>query len=776
MDSDSGTPIKGGPASPSGTPAFESVPPSSTAGTGHNGGAERIPGAERGFGSERGVDTDNDSNTDGQTPQPGADFDDGDFDAEAEQAARNRELRRAGLGFGYSGAHVQGNTHISAGGVAYGAWSDAAGTIVKNFYTGSGGPIEPVDGPVPGATLDRLRETYVPPASHALLVETLSAKGVAILRGAAGTGRGTTARLAAEEARQDIEHGGVVVLDPEQDPRDVGTRRLENGCAHVLEGDGARWAQRLRPQLLHRLGEQARNRPLVIVIDGRSHLDQDGLADYLVEHIPPDREVVLERHLRRGLAERPDVPAKLLADEAVMDELRGLQRFTEIASLAEQLAFDELNDVSPIESAGGLRARLRTRAEALLGPPVKPPGGEEPSSGGPEESISLWSKAFLLACVVLDGLSLTRVSQESQRLAALLHGVRSPSSLPEMPLFHESLNDWMEHAEVAFTGPAGRVGNLPRDPGCRVLVRQRGLVPVVLEVLWHDHGGARRPLLQWLAELVERDEDRIRVPAAQTVGLLATFDFDFVESELLRHWAAADDGPFAARRVKAVAWALERAAADDRLTGRIRRLLKGWSATHRYQTCALEAYGTGIGALFPVDALDGLERIAKTRLRSVRSAVGEIYVAGSTTQVLKRLADWSASPYPLLHIDAAMCLQLISRLPAGRDVPTLTSMMGEPGSRADLLRLTGRIMRSEHDGIRRRGWDIVRQWVDRAGDDERLVEVVAAFVGDLCGPGEAPGRDLSLRLLFHLRLWGHQGVGNGAASDIETLVQERWSA
>ncbi|MFI1383892.1 hypothetical protein [Embleya sp. NPDC020886] len=753
MDSESDTPSTGGdpPASP-GTPDPTTPPPAD--------GAERD--------ARTGAAPEGDAGA-----APPTDVPDDDIDAEAAEAANSRDLRRARLG--YRGAHVQGNTRIRAGGVAYGAGSYAAETIIKNFYSDAGRPIDPVDGPIPGDTLDRLRETYERPASHTLLVATLKSKGVAILCGAVGTGRGTTARLAAEEARQDLERGGVVVLDPDLDPRDLAaTGRLEHGCAHVLEGDGARWAQRLRPQLLHRLGGQTLDRPLVIVLDKRLPLDRDGLAGYLVEHRPPEREAVLERHLCHRLTERPDAPAKLLAAEAVVDELGGLQRFTEIVALAEQLATDELDDVPPDELAEGLRARLRTRAQFLLGPPVKSAAGGESAGGGPDESISLWSKAFLLACVVLDGLSPTRVSQESQRLGALLHGVRSPSSPPEMPLFHESLNDWTAHEEVWFTDPTGgRVRKMPNDPGCRVVVRQRGLVPVVLEVLWHDHGGARAPLLEWLAELVVRDEERIRVPAAQAVGLLATFDFDFVESELLRHWAAADRrvDPLAVRRIKAAAWALERAATDDRLAGRIRRLLKGWSATHRYQDCALEAYGTTIGALFPVDALDGLERIARSRQRSVRGAVGELYVAGSTTQVLQRLALWSASPYPLLHIDAAMCLQLISRLPADRNVPALTQLLHEPNARADLLVLTRQIMHSAHDGVRRRGWDIVRQWVDRAGDDERLVAAVAEFVGDLCAD---PDRGLRTRLLFHLRLWDHQRVGNGAAADIDILVQERW--
>ncbi|MFE3941173.1 hypothetical protein ACFXPV_04720 [Streptomyces sp. NPDC059118] len=677
-----------------------------------------------------------------------------DADAADERADHIRKLRDRGLPQTVIEGVIKGRA------VGFGS-GDAAGTIYKNYY---GTPlVDPVDGRVPESDLDRLRELYVGPTTHSALVDHLVEHGVVVLRGAPGSGRYTTALLAAREAMDT----GVIVLDSE-----AGVRRLvheEGGLqpsrGHVIESDGTEWVNELRPQMLIRLREATyRRSPLVIIVDDQ--VSVGALVGHVVEHEVADglRYQVLDRHLTVLLADQPEGCRKLLEHERLRQDLRGRRSMAEVADLSDQLARRVRNGDDIDQIVRGLGAELRAKAVKLLGPPQK--AGAD-GAGRPE--VSLWSRAFLLACVVLDGTTLSRVSRESHRLAELLHGVRSPSSAPEMPLFEESVQDWLGHSDVEFTDRTGRpVG--ARHPECLVRVSQRGLGEAVMEVLWHDHSGARGPLLEWLDSLVVRGEEDIRVSAAQTVGLLATFDWAYVHEELLVRWAS-EKGEHADRRRFAAAWALERAVADPLLASRVQRLLWRWSQRREFQACAQAAYGTRIGAKFPTEALSSLERIAGAGMKSVWAAVREIYAAGSRVPVLERLADWSASSRHWLRDDAAKCLQRLSKFRGERAV---TAFLREPGPRAHLLRLSRQVLLSASRSHRQCGWNSMQLWVERAGDEPGLDELVAEFFAELPEPG-IEGDGLRERFLFYLRLWRHQLPDGATALHISSLVEERWS-
>ncbi|MGW4237840.1 hypothetical protein ACWEJP_13530 [Streptomyces sp. NPDC004749] len=674
-------------------------------------------------------------------------------DAAEEQADHIRWLRQRGL----PRALVEGG--IKGGAVGFGT-GDTARTMYKTILNAP--VVDPIDGRFPEDELDGLRERYVRPAAYGVLVKHLERHGVAVLRGAPGSGRFTMALLAARQ----VMDTGVVVLDSE-----TGVRRLvkEDGGlqpsrGHVIEGDGRRWASELRAQLLNRLREATyRRQPLVIIVDDR--VPVAGLDGHVVEHEVADelRFRVLARHVTVHLADLPEGGRKLLEHERLREDLRGRRSMAEIAVLAGELArrVREGDDVDQI--VRGLGAELRVKAARLLGPPKAGAGDAR------QPDVSLWSRAFLLACVVLDGTTLSRVSRESHRLAELLHGVRSPSSVPEMPLFVESVQDWLGGADVEFID---RNGNRveARHPECLVRVRQPGLGQAVMEVLWHDHSGARVPLLEWLDSLVIRGEEDIRVSAAQTVGLLATFDWEYVHEELVVTWAS-EKGEHSDRKHFAAAWALERAVADPLLALRVQRLLWRWSQRREFQSCARAAYGTSIGAMFPAHALGGLEKIAQSGMKSVWAAVREIYAAGSREQVLERLADWSSSSRHWLRDDAANCLQRLSRFRGRRAV---TGFLKEPGPREHLLRLTRQVLLSSTRSHRRYGWNAMRLWVERAGEEPGIEELVAEFVAELPEPG-AEGDGLREQFLFYLRLWAHQLPDPNGATGVYSIVTERWS-
>ncbi|MFF4671038.1 hypothetical protein ACFY1C_14370 [Streptomyces sp. NPDC001279] len=684
-------------------------------------------------------------------------------EADEEQADHIRRLRERGL----SRTFIEGG--IEGGAVGFGG-GDAAGTIYKNYYGNATPAVDAVDGRVPPEDLHRLRELYVDPGSYSGLAKHLAKYGVAVLRGAPGSGRYTTALLAVQK----VMDTDVVVLDAQAGVRRLVRERggLQASRGHVIESDGAEWVNDLRPQMLMRLREATyRRSPLVIVVDDQTPVG--GLTGHVVEHEAADgmRFKVLERHLTVLLGDRPSDCRKLLEHARLREDLRGRRSMAEVSGLAGQLvrrvhAGDDIDQI-----VQGLGAELRAEAAKLLGPPQK-----ARADGSKAQEVSLWSRAFLLACAVLDGITLSRVSRESHRLAELLHGVRSPSSVPEIPLFEESVRDWSGHSDVEFTDQVGNPVE-SRHPECRVRIKRRGLGEAVMEVLWHDHTGARGALLEWLDSLVLRREEDIRVSAAQTVGLLATLDWAYVHEELLVRWAS-DKGEHADRRRFAAAWALERAVTDPLLASRVQRLLWRWSQQHEFRACAQLAYGTQIGAKFPAEALSSLERIAGSGMKSVWAAVREIYAAGSRVQVLERLADWSASSRHWLREDAAKCLQGLSRFRGERAV---TAFLKEPGPRDHLLVLSRHVLLSRSRMHRQHGWNAMRLWVERAGDEPGLHVLVADFFAELPEPG-AEGDDLRERFLFYLRLWSHQLTDGSAAErdhstagSIRSHVQEEWS-
>ncbi|MFD4787041.1 hypothetical protein ACFWN1_08210 [Streptomyces sp. NPDC058459] len=671
-----------------------------------------------------------------------------------EEADHIRRLRERGL----PQTLVEGG--VKAKVVGFGS-GDAATTMYKTTYYGTPA-VDPVDGRVPEGDLDRQRELYVEPATHAALVAHLTRHGVAVLCGPPGSGRYTTALLAVRTAMDT----GVVVLDSEAGVRRLVTDEegLQPGRGHVIEGDGAEWANELRPQLLIRLRAATYGRsPLVIIVD--DHVAVGGLAGHLVKHEVADGMPfqVLERHLRVLLADRPLDCRKLLEHEGLREDLRGRRSMAEVAGLAEHMERRVRDGADVDQIVQGLGAELRAKAVRLLGLSRKP------ADGVGRQELSLWSHAFLLACVVLDGTTLSRVSRESHRLAELLYGVRSPSSVPEMPLFEESVQDWLDQSDVEFTDRNGQpVG--ARHPECLVRVSQPGLGVAVLEVLWHDHSGARGPLLEWLDSLVVRGEEDIRVAAAQTVGLLATFDWAYVHEELLVRWAS-ERGEHADRRRFAAAWALERAVTDPLLAPRVQRLLARWSQRRDFQACAQASYGTRIGARFPAEALSSLERIAGAGTKSVWLPVREIYAAGSQVQVLGRLAKWSASSRHWLRDDAAKCLHGLSRFRGERAV---TAFLKEPEPREHLLLLSRRTLLSTSRLNRQCGWKSLGLWVERAGDEPGLDDLVTEFFAELPEP-DVEGDRLREQMLFHLRLWGHQLPDSDTAIHVRALLQERWS-
>ncbi|MEV3870682.1 hypothetical protein [Streptomyces sp. NPDC049906] len=680
-----------------------------------------------------------------------------------ELADHIRQLRQQGLPATFVRGSIRGRS------VAFGS-GDSAGTIYKTTYYGGGSPsVDPVDARVPTKELDRLSDRYVAPAAHQALVAHLEKYGVAVVRGAPGTGRYTLSLLALREVREEE----VVVLDSE-----AGVRRLakEGGGlrpsrGHVIESDGMRWVSQLRSPLLNHLREATYKRsPLVIVVDDQ--FPGAGLEEHVVEHRldGSTRSRVFTKHLTTLLSDRPRECARLLGHERLEEDLRGHRSLREIGLLSDEIARRVRNGDDVEDIMSGLATALRNRAVELLGAPQPAGDGEERRT-----DVSLWSRAFLLAGVVLDGMALSRVSRESHRLAELLHGVRSPSLAPEMPLFVESVKDWFAH-EMEFVDHKG--GPVEKGyPGCRVRVSPRGLGEAVLEVLWHDHSGARGPLLEWLDGLVDKDEEDIRVSAAQTVGLLATFDWSYVYEELLVRWATAK-GDRATHRHFAAAWALERAVADPLLAPRVQRLLRRWSRQRGFQTCARAAYGTRIGAMYPGEALDGLERITQSGTGSVWAAVREIYAAGSRAEVLERLASWSGSSRYWLFDDTTKCLLRFSRL---RGEEAITAFLRGKGQRDLLLLLVRQVLASEKPVHRECGWSALKLWVEQARDEEPpqpageagppLRELVAAFVAELPEPG-ARGSLLREQLRFYLRLWRHQF---GAAEPMDGSTGRRLS-
>ncbi|MFC5249232.1 hypothetical protein [Streptomyces nigrescens] len=528
--------------------------------------------------------------------------------------------------------------------------------------------------------------------------------------------------------------------------------------------------QPLKLSTLETLGHLARkHRAFLVIIGELGRVDPDRLRPHAFEHRRPAVGKVLAVHLRRLLAGHPGAcphqdcttehttafTARMLDSQQVQRTLDGAPSVRSVVEFAEVLAQSiHAEDTSLGDVIGQWRDRLRRLAKQLLQVPAE-------TSHGPV--LDPHRQAFRIAYAFFHGHPLSDVFEAGEVLSATVlprYETREPA--PTNHVFEREL-DQLIPQEMRASGDAMSGGRTDDNPRCARLVDEE-LMHAVIEVVWHDYDSLRDPLREWLTALVAGPLERIRVRAAHIAGILLSHDFDSVYRDLIRHWARKS----AAYRQSA-ALALEMAAHDPRMVGRVRAQIRSWLSSPRweFQDSAARAYGTLVGAQDVPDTLWALRELG-TRPElafssSVAFSMSWLYLAGAPGPTADALDRWITSDNDHLTKHAIRTLLILSRYGAGpdrRDRPVLADTAMTDQDRADaLVRLWRHALMGQDSSTR--AWDLLRRWLLAGDADKELAAFLEVLVPRICA------RPLSLRAGFYLAMWA------GRHPDSRTIRQLR---
>lgn len=695
-----------------------------------------------------------------ETVAPDAEWDSGNTQRDRQRDEGLRALgedphdpRRRGAFFATAGTYSGGKLAVGSGAIS--------AEQVHNYHlsaatTSVHGGILPAD--VVTASVD----THVPTADQAPLREVLFQHKVAYLSGPAGTGRLATAyAVLAELCGVDK----IVMVDVDEDTSlTVALHQdgvLRPGHGHVLELTAGQPAP--RGHTLGGAAEACGDGGYVIVI-GPPAPAGNSLRQYEIAHRPPAAADVLDSHLTHLLRTREGRPdADVLAwrcrsDEAIARYLAASWQPAEVVVLARRLVEVAKRDGTPAEALDLLPGALRALAVDVL----KDADGD---------TNTLRRLTARIAYAIYHGTPLTVVFELASTLRAAL-----PPEDPDEPepvartVFDggiDGLVPWeMRARDEDGTGAADaeRLARL-RDPE---------LARAVLDVVWHDYDHLRTPLLAWLFVLGGDHRERIRIRAGQVAGQLAIYDFGRIYRELFRLWATS---PRTACR-QAVAWAMERAALEPRLTARVSRQVADWvfSPDPLLNDSAARCLATRIGTESPEDALDLLYLVAvredHAHRPAVAQAVAQLYRPDEPDTgriVLAELSRWAGDDERCLQAQAARALTFLTHReasPPDEHWPALLLLAaGDPEAWSRLVGLWQTALTEPTTGIR--SWEVLRVWLLRADEHPDVHDAVLRLATEVLRT--PPVRS---RALFTLTQWRSRHAGTSIVRRIHDTLRK----
>lgn len=510
---------------------------------------------------------------------------------EQERADRNaiRTFRSAGLDslrstFAFSGA-------TSFGG--YAAQRDV------NFYIGAA-PRTTARGPIPAEELADLRAFHVPFEGYEEARTRLRTRRVLVLRGEEESGRRTSALALLTSLVGDH----IFDLGQDHELESLGTDDLDDRCGYLLQSVAGSKVATLTQSLLGRAEHTLEQSDsfLVITVPARREARYAGLERYLVDHSVPDPEQVLLRHLRHKCPEAADLLAAWLADPRIREQVDVATKPGSVASLAREMLAAKTDGISLEEFLDRARGAARNEARRLL----CGMGQADPELRAIEQ---LQRCAFLIAVAVFNDAPYLPVAAAAESLSQLLTEAAYPRGTPHRQIFalrRDQCLQWLR----GIVEPRHRSHRVEEDSIEYIRLRNQDLPGALLDELWQEYDAVRAPLLRWLRDVATGRSAELGVRAAQAVGKLSTYDFDYVYQEVIYAWGSSQW----ARRREAAAWAFEVAVLKGDMGQRVRRLLHDWcrGRSRNLQLTAVTTYGTMIGADSLDEALRSLRDLARS--------------------------------------------------------------------------------------------------------------------------------------------------------------------
>ncbi|MFD5556195.1 hypothetical protein ACFWIA_20435 [Streptomyces sp. NPDC127068] len=507
---------------------------------------------------------------------------------------------------------------------------------------------------------------------------------------------------------------------------------LEKGHGYLVEAG----ARPVTPETLERLAQLAARAGSYLVITGtQSCFPDEAHHAHAFEHRGPDPAKVLEDHLRALLArhrhrcrqgeEDGGHPCDTNSTEAFVTRVTGdpqlnstlglARSVTGVVQLARVLA-DHVH--APDEELGDIIGRwrdwLRLLAREMLGLDAR----------RDEDAPDPHHQAFRIAYALFNGHPLSDVVEAGDLLSRIIlphFGVSGADLAPHMA--EQNINrlvpPQMRSPEAAGTDA--------RTSAREALLVHEQLLHSMLETTWDAYGRLRIPLLAWLDLLVGGrgpGRVRIRVRAAQVVGLLMGYEFDFVYRERVGPWARSESG---VRRLSA-ALALEMAAVEGGAADRVARQVQDWARSPgaALQDSAARAYGTSIGLRDVPATLTALGRLGRkpglVASSSVAYSTAWLFLAGRVDEVMAELDRWVTSGDEYLPRHAVRTMLALARytLIDRPSRPALAELALDHAKNADLLVALWNLALTTR-GTSTRAWNDLGRWLpdaDGAGNED----------------------------------------------------------
>ncbi|MGW4499904.1 hypothetical protein ACWENR_14995 [Micromonospora sp. NPDC004336] len=586
--------------------------------------------------------------------------------------------------------------------------------------------------------------TYVAVPNVEVMREALGRQHLIRLCGEVGSGRRTTAIKLLDEVGCLRDRIGTVEVDDDLIFSVLAEDCvMERGAGIIIDRDD----RPMRDGAVDALRRRARDTgAFVVILDSTERAN----AEASFAHERPDHQEVLRRHLWVLLASGATPARTRDADQAdrayhdravqhpaVASRIRLASSVRYVVRLAEHLAGNPDREGDLDQLLADWDNQSRKLAKDILAP------AEESAE---KAYLIPHRQAFRIAYAVFAGHPLSDVFHAGELLSQqIIPLYETRGTTPDRLIFDGNIDRLIHPSMVApARGDEQRPG-----PRCAELADET-LIRAILDVAWHDYDALRGPLMTWLMVLAGNRSWKVRLRAAQIVGILAGFDFDQVYRVLIGVWAR-----WQATYRRSAALAMDMAYVDARLTRRVRQRVYDWSRSPDplLQDSAARVYGMRLGEEDVPRAVRELARMGRqpelAASSSVAAAMSMLFLAGATDDVMDELADWVASPNEHLPQHAVRALVILARQPGSVDrqgwpaLPELAERR-ERWQRALVDLWRNALTNAETS---RRAWDPMRKWLLAADHDEKL----RAFVESLAM--EIFASPLDSRARFNLRLW-----------------------
>jgi hypothetical protein len=547
---------------------------------------------------------------------------------------------------------------------------------------GKGGRRPGADDPLGGLFADikdrDLRHVYVKPDDdYQRACQALIRRRVVVLQGKPGSGRHAMARhlLLHGLRRHRLEVERIEVIPYTTELRKFIPIEMRSG--YILERCPPERARRLRADELRSAGDTLSDWEgyLVVTVDDDVTVlegeDSEQVGLVACARVP-DLKRVLKRHLKFYLRQHGGLleeDRRWLDSNAVRIHLARHAGLRETVRLARELAGQMAKDQRP-----GRSQRLNDRLD-FKETPAPPKTPEQRARGLLEDSWDVEHWSHVIALAVFDGERFQFAADAAALLAKRLapadprgdtawrtrpaHGGGSrtdgtgqllrrmalivPDHVPEWRP-GPTRTDWLEKAGAERFEALEEAVLFNRSPTPRVRFKDPTLRAAVLDYVWNELDELRGPVRDWLDELGDDPNARVREQTATAVAYLASHGLGYVLGKVINPWIVRGRP---AR--EAAALALGVLGRDDtRFTGPVLELLSHWArwGEDPWRETAALAYGLAIGQEKPDVALAELRALAMREGMEfpVAEALYELFRRSRHREVLEALSEWTSHP------------------------------------------------------------------------------------------------------------------------------------